>query len=365
VKKVLFAVLLSFTALSLVADPPLLAIVTSITPALGTVSGGDTIAIVVSEPLHSCPVCSPPFFYAEVTFGGVAARSVVAWDKTIFAVTPPHMAGTFDVVVTSQGTLYGSAKFTYAGQGSPVTASNYERVLVPLALPSLRAIPGAFGSQWSTEIWVSNQSEYPVEFFNDVTCTVVCQLFFAADPPYPQLAAKSVTKLEPLDAAGGAAFLYYVQKTYANDVQFSLHAADTSRSKENAGTEIGVVREGNFRGAAFNILNVPLDAQSRATLRLYDPDATDFAIADVDIYAMNGGALLSSSSIPLPLPVKRAQSPIALVIPPFAGFGQMTLPSTPAGRVRINVHMRNTTRGWGFVSVTNNATQLITTFRPE
>jgi hypothetical protein len=65
------------------------------------------------------------------------------------------------------------------------------------------------------------------------------------------------------------------------------------------------------------------------------------------------------------LAVKKSASPFANVIPPFAGYGVMQLPSSPAGRVRVNVQLQSTSRGWGFVSVTNNATQLITTYRPE
>lgn len=343
--------------------------VVSISPSLGTVSGGDVVTIVVDTSLHSCIICSPGFAYAEVTFGGVPATIVAAFDKTITVRTPPHTHGTVDVVVTSQGEPYGTTKFTYAGWYGPINVANYEKILVPFALPAGRTLPGAFGSQWTTEFWVSNEADAPVELFNDVICTLVCPAFLVAEPPYPQIAAKSTTKIEPLDAGGNVAYLFYLQKSYSNDVHFSLHAADVSRSKENAGTEIGVVREREFRLMTFDILNVPIDANSRAALRLYDPTAFDSSTATVSVYSMQTGALLALSDVPLPVPVKKSASTLANIVPTFAGFGQIGdlrgALNLPDGRVRIRIDLRGTSRGWGFVSVTNNATQLITTYRPE
>lgn len=368
--------LLISLAFTLVAGSAFAASITSIAPTLGTVSGGDTVIITVDTPLQQCIICSPPAYFADVTFGGVPARAVYAWDKTITAVTPAHAAGLVDVVVTSHDSInntevsYGTAKFLYKGWGSAISIGNYERILVPLALPAGKVIPGAFGSQWTTEFWVRNGTDYPVELFNDVTCTVVCPQFFAADPPYPQIASKTTTKIDPLDAGGGAGILYYVQKTYANDVHFSLHAADISRSKENAGTEIGIVRERDFKGMKFDILNVPVDSGSRASLRLYDPYATGFAYADVEIYSMDSGTLLGTTTVQLPPSVAKPATAQANVVPAFAGYGQISdiraaFPNVQSGRVRVHVNMNYTPVGWGFVSVTNNSTQLITTFRPE
>ena len=362
------AALLAFTLLAVPALGATPSVV-SIAPVVGTVSGGDIVTIVVDTPLHSCAICAIPAFAAEVTFDGTPATIVSAFDKIIAVRTPAHTHGTVDVVVTSEGAPYGTAKFTYAGWYGPIDISNYEKILVPFTLPAGRTLPGAFGSQWTTEFWVSNEANAPAELFNDVICTLSCPLFLVAEPPYPQIASKSTTKIDPPDAGGNVAFLYYLQKSYSNDVHFSLHAADVSRSKENAGTEIGVVRERDFRLLAFDILNVPIDAGSRAALRLYDPTAFEASFAHVSIYSMTNGALLASSDVPLPLPVKKSASKLADVVPTFAGFGQIgDLRSTfnlPDGRVRIQIELRGTSRGWGFVSVTNNVTQLITTYRPE
>jgi hypothetical protein len=365
----LLSLLTSFSAFA--------ASVTSIAPALGTVGGGDTVVITVDTSLQHCPVCSPPSYVANVTFDGVPARSLTAWDKTIWAVTPAHARGTVQVVVTSRDFFqntevpYGTAQFTFASWGDPIEGSNYERILVPLALSPGGSVPGAFGSQWTGELYARNRAAYAVELFNDVTCTVICPPI-AFGIAHPALPADSLTKISPTSTTIVNAYLYYLQKTYASDVDFSLHIANVSRSSDNAGTEIGVVRERDFRGTSFDILNVPIDGLSRATLRVYDPSASDNSSADVAIYSMTDGKLIATTNIALAPP---AAKPPSVVTPAFAGFGQIgdirnafafaQGSSFPIGRVRINVTMRRTDRGWAFVSVTNNATQLITTYKPE
>lgn len=356
--------------LSLVAASAFAA-VTSITPGLGTTNGGDTVTIVLDQSLPSC-VCSPPAYLAEVTFDGVPARSVFAWEKTVYAVTPTHGPGQVTVAVSSSGTPYGTGTFTYHGYGSGLLDSrNYERVLLPIVLPSTQTVPGSFGSQWSGELWVSNPTNYAVELFSDISCTLLCPPILPGEPPYPAVPANRVFQMLPSTVAGYYGHVYYLQKTYANDISFSLHVGDVSRSAENAGTEIGVVRERDFRGSSFDILNVSLDSGSRATLRVYDPDANDHQEVEVSLYSMSDNTLLGSATVPLNVPAKRGTT-LGLQFPPYAGFGQIGdlrsgFPAPiPPGRVRVHVtNHTGASRTWGFVAVTNNGTQLITTYRPE
>lgn len=79
----------------------------SITPAAGTIAGGDAVTILGTDFLAG----------ASVTIGGVACTQAVVVDAhTITAVTPAHAAGAVDVVVTNlsgeTGTL--AAAFTFA-----------------------------------------------------------------------------------------------------------------------------------------------------------------------------------------------------------------------------------------------------------
>jgi hypothetical protein len=148
-------------------------------------------------------------------------------------------------------------------------------------------------------------------------------------------------------------FLYYLQKGAAEDVGFSLHISDLSRSSQNVGTEVGVVRERDFR-TTVDILNVPIDGRSRATLRLYGTDAQQFSSARIDIFTMEG-VQIATIEVQLPLPFGKANNELANVVPPFAAFGQIddirtakygypiaSLPvaSWPA-RVRLRVKIRH------------------------
>jgi hypothetical protein len=370
-KRLLSAIALIVAAFPALADPPALAVIHSITPGFGTVSGGDTVTIVVSPPLVSC-ICSPPAYFAEVTFDGVPARSVYAWQDTIYAVTPAHAAGAVTVAV-SAGVSYGTTTFNYHGWGSGLLVpDNYEKVLIPIALPQGSTVPGSFGSQWTSAMWAVNPTNYPVEFFSDISCTLICPVVPPGERAYPHLPENSLLAITPNLATGNYGFLYYLQKTYAKDVTFSLHVADTSRGAENAGTEIGVVRASEFRGASFDILDVPIDSGSRATLRIYDPNAADsYQEATVFVYSMADNALLATAAVPLHVPAKK-DTQLGRNFPPYAGFAQIgdlhgTFPSVPLpSRVRLRVEFHTgVNQSWGFVSVTNNATQLITIYRPE
>jgi len=59
------------------------------------------------------------------TINGVPARGVYAWDRTIYATTPEHAAGTVEVAVTSRNPYtneevpYGTAQFTFSGWFGP------------------------------------------------------------------------------------------------------------------------------------------------------------------------------------------------------------------------------------------------------
>ena len=363
--KVLAALAVFFAAFTASA-----ASIVSMTPRLGTIGGGDVVTIIVDTPLQNCPICSPPVAIAAVSFGGVPARSISAFDKTITAVTPAHAAGTVDVAVSSGDVSYGTLPFTFAGYGGAIETTNYEKVLVPLLLPD-SPVPGAFGAQWSSELWVSNRSQYPVEFFNDITCTRVCPALPFPNPPYPRLLPDSAEKFSTGSFDNG--LLYYLQKGGDQAVDFSLHIRDVSRSKENAGTEIGVVRERDFRQGTFEILNVPLDDVSRATLRIYDTDALAFASgAQVSILSMDGQPIVASH-VDLAPQVRKPGSDLAKKIPAFAAFGQIPdirnqfafIQTGFSDRVRIRITLDFNAHGWAFVSVTNNATQLVTTYRPE
>lgn len=80
-------------------------VIASLTPAVGSINGGDSISINGTN-LGGL---------TGVTFDGVASPSLTADADTVCTViTPPHDAGTVDVVVTTAGGVSAAAQFTYA-----------------------------------------------------------------------------------------------------------------------------------------------------------------------------------------------------------------------------------------------------------
>ena len=88
---------------------------------------------------------------------------------------------------------------------------------------------------------------------------------------------------------------------------------------------------------------------------------------------MTDGSAIASINVPLTVPGKR-NTGLATTFPPLAGFGQIGdirrqfafLQGGIPSRVGIHIESRDgANQLWGFVAVTNNATQLVTTYRPE
>jgi hypothetical protein len=97
--------------------------VTSVGPAFGATTGGDTINIIGSNfipgtgPDHVTPATS-------VKIGGVAATNVnVTSASSLTATTPPGVAGNQPVVVTTAGGSGGGANFLYIAPATPVITS--------------------------------------------------------------------------------------------------------------------------------------------------------------------------------------------------------------------------------------------------
>lgn len=84
----------------------LVATITSVTPATGTIAGGTSVTIAGTNLAGA----------TAVTFGGTAATAVKVVDAdTITCVTPAHAAGANPVAVTTEaGTVTDAGAFTYA-----------------------------------------------------------------------------------------------------------------------------------------------------------------------------------------------------------------------------------------------------------
>jgi hypothetical protein len=263
------------------------------------------------------------------------------------------------------------------------TQPPYERVLVPIVFRT--PIAGAFASQWKTELVVRNESDVPLvisptPFAGSITT-------FAPFKPHSTF----VYTFDPLNNPNGGKFLY-IGSPGSGKVTFNFRAQDISRQASTWGTQVPVVSEKEVATGTMQLLNIPINTDFRNTLRVYDFDSATSTPTQVrvQIFDMCGfGPIDNSDSAPcsdtplidttLLLPTGGEDS---FVNPDHPGMGMIgdllstfpqlagvaPRPGEPTGIPRVRVVIDPVTAGlrfWGFVSVTNNATQHVTLVTPN
>src|SRR3954453_9386841 len=144
-------------------------------------------------------------------------------------------------------------------QACKPTASSSEwqftRVLIPVLADRL---PGAGGSIWQTDLWITNPTDQPVVYLfrpcNQACCCAETNTIC------PQTTAHNVD-----DRPRGR----WIAAPVGGLLQFSVRLRDLSRNASSAGIELPIVREDEFRSDEINLLAVPRDPRFRLTVRLY------------------------------------------------------------------------------------------------
>ena len=314
------------------ADEPLW----TISPSSGPVTGGTKVTIKGS--FGSWPY--------SVDFGGVFAPATRVDDQTLVAVTPEHQAGIvavrifeYDIYITPPGLT-----FEFIGNATR------EQYLLPVFVEPVK---GAHGSEFRTELRGLNTS--PNQVIDIWGLEIACRF----TPPICNWIEDPMVQLEPI--VGGADLLDYrvfqtgtpgrfieIPREHTENVSLTLRVYDTSRSAENRGTEIPIVRTSDFRRKPFALLGVPRDPRFRNTLRLYATGPTTVRVSnDVDFEPHT-----------LTLPAGEH-----VFDPAYAQFTNF-----PTGNGVMRVYIEPAANGpavWGFISVTNNDTQHITTITPQ
>lgn len=246
-----------------------------------------------------------------------------------------------------------------AAPADTTPAKPFARVLVPIYLRA--PVPGANGSSWTTNFSIRNEGTNQI-----VTgwCIDTCPPV-AFDPDAFLEPGETQHKLANFILPAGAAAGPILHLADDSHISFDLRVADVSRSNSNAGTEIPLIREKDFRIAKTQLLDVPVDPRYRLTFRLYSlySGAADYAIR---LYDETSPAPLASTTVHVVAPSPR----FGLQLEP--GYLQMDpLSIVPAGtslpdalRVEIEPLTANTAF-WAFVSITNNDTQQLTIVSPQ
>ena len=356
-KRTLLALLVSLSAVA--QTPPT---VSTIIPNHGPDSGGTVVEIHGTNfhPLVQCLLPCPP----RVGFGDVFVDATEVSATQLNVVAPPHAPGTVDVTVAIQGRPSVVVDDGFTFEASPETP--YERVLLPIYFPGV--VPGAYGAQWKTDLWVHNSGPGPIAIANrvcpmDTPCPPVIPLTAYIDP--------FTSWHNPTDffepARGNPSLVLYVSDFGTKYIGFGLRVMDTSRSAVNGGTDLPVIREGDFLTSTSQLLNVPLDnASYRALLRVYEvnADAAEFAVRIHDADSRQPSALYTTNLNATTSKRGPFRSEAAYAELDITQLLQTRLAWPQTARIEIQP-MTPGSHYWAFVSLTNNDTQLVTLVTPQ
>lgn len=230
---------------------------------------------------------------------------------------------------------------TLARPSAAQSLDAFERLLLPV---SVRNVPGAFGTVWSTELWYRNNSNRPV---------AVVPLAMSDYVP-----TMNRTVLLPVITSPNSdpSQIIYVERSGIGDVQFDLRVFNRSDPKSNWGTKLPVVREREF-AEAISLINVPTGPDFRSALRIYALPDSSFAPETVllEIYG-NDERLLVSTELPFNGGPRYAA---------ILSLGDAYPELRQAERVRVHVQSTSGRAIWAFVGVTSNSSQDLSIVTPH
>ena len=363
---------LPLLALSATAAPTLV----RVSPSRGVSFDETTVQIIgfdLPSPSASCSTEPPrvPQCPARVFFGQREARVLSVSSDRLIVRAPPQTAGTtVDVRVefTNGTKLTLSDAFLYVDEPEP-RREDYRMYLVPLRTGELH---GANGSLWRTDLAIHNAAEEDVRVLaNDCDLpfrTPVCSHELIPVRPFETLALQLAQGLAQFEGT-----FVYVPEARDGEVDLAMRVRDVSRDAEGFGTEVPVVPEEDFR-ISIRLLDVPTDPRFRTLLRLYG-DSEAGRDVTVTVTPMSGNQVLSQRIVRL----ERGEGLWDHQFIPFVSAYTRLDPLTDAvrasghARVRIHIDSMVVPRAdpplilpvWGFVSITNNVTQQVTTVTPS
>jgi hypothetical protein len=290
-----------------------------------------------------------------VRFGDVVAPfvrvQVQPWRARQAVVTAPsHAPGLVDVTVTypSGDTLTFRDGFRYVSSDQEL---EYERVMFPVTYYG----EGVNGSRWQTDIVIGNVAPVAVHTFpltdGDLPIT-----------PTPGPISANGHARFPLDRSGGGAFLY-VPRGLEKYLAYSAHARDVSRFAVDRGTEIPVIRPTDT-APVLRIINVLVGGEFRAMLRVYDFDSVE---RDLTVTITRQFTPSVVRQVKLRGVIHCVVDPCLQPSPTWASIdlGSFEGPGIHPVDITVEDPSGEAPRLWGFVSVTHNETQFVTTYSPH
>jgi hypothetical protein len=340
-RRVLLLLSLSLS-LSAFASP----IITGVTPSSGPVAGGTTITITGTGFSDACAPTLPCNPAPAILVGSLLATNVhVVNETTITATTPAHLPGTFSVDRSQPtGSWHFENGFTFAGE----TDATFDRLLLPVYVPTT---PGAFGSQFVTQLTLWNKGAAPLQVFG-VTfgCPFLCPI---DESRSTTLGPRDTTQTGFVPTGRPGAFVY-VAKGRTDDLTGTLRVHDISRATETWGTDVPIVRERDFVSGVTGLVDIPRSPNFRQTLRVY---AKNEGFVRVRLFETQTGLNFLSEAVVALRAGRDTYDP---------AYGEMATFPAGSGVTRIEIEpITENLRYWAFVSVTSNNFQHITTITPK
>jgi IPT/TIG domain-containing protein len=322
----------------------------SVSPASGPAAGGTTVIIRGSGFDIACPPPSQPCGRTAVNFGQTEATSfTIINSTTIQAIAPPYLPGTVNVAVSfPNGAVSLPNAFTYTGE----VTDGLEPILVPLYVAPSR---GAFGSEFVTDFSVWTTGGDPIPLFGlGYPCgsggiIILCP---PAPPHYVTTVRRETSPSNSFGTFGDPGLLIWAPKGAYDRIASSLRVRDLSRRNADWGTALPLVPQREFRSDFLALLDVPMSAGFRQTLRVYSLDRD----ASVHVRMIRFDGRISRE---FDLDLRNGQD---MFHPSYAQFGDFPVETH---NVRIEIQARTASRIWAFAAVTHNETQHITVVTPH
>ena len=336
--------------------------ITSVTPSFDHNAGNRVIVLRGSFPCAQAGGCSP-----QVFFGAMEAEDVEQVSETEIHATAPWQTNVRRVDIRVKGASYDHIRHGAFQYVDDVT-------FVPVMFPVVTRtpVPGAHGSLWQSELRMVNRTK--LELVPGIDIFPLEPRCAGCDAPIPFDRMIEPRFAMPLiDNDRPPVQLAWIDEDLAEHLSFSLRIRDLSRQAESWGTEIPIVHHRDFANDV-RLLDIPMQPRFRQLLRLYTPSYVGCCRTTVRFFAADGTELAER-----PLDLIRPNGTIGgLVPPPYLREGSRAFPLQPAyaeldlatvpelaGQATVWIEASAPFRIWGFVSITNDATQQVTTITPQ
>ena len=242
---------------------------------------------------------------------------------------------------------------------------------VPVLIPVFYAGPGAFGSQWNTQLTVLNNSDAPLTSIPYIYQCPIPEGCMSAIPAHASVAFLAGAPNCPGCFQLPTGYFQNVRSDELPRAILTLRIFDESQSTLDYGTQIPVVPATSFRETELVFLDVPADNHFRTTLRIY---ALPNSLPTVRVRSFRepppGFGAPQAASILI------SEQTINLDPPPASGFlrGPSAVVNDPVQTTsnndgsRYRVSVQSSTPGqpiWALFTVTNNQTQRVSAVLPQ